>query len=530
MISLAIFLDKVISIGDKPTDSATEVQKHHFMIYMGLIMSFGGLVWGIISYLFGYYFAGSIAFSYSLLVTPINFFVFGKTKNFITARFVQVLFSLLLPFLFQCCLGGFLSSGATMLWAILAVIGSLAFFDTQSSRVWIGLFVLLTIASYFAEPYLTDFKVNTSDNIRLLFLAINILIISSAIYGLVVFFINIRDKANDELALRHRELQQSQAQLIQSEKLAALGQLIAGVAHEVNTPLGAIQASIGIIRDAIKSSINSFPEVLENLSPENKVLFFELLDDAFNSQRIESSREERRIKREIRQYLEIHDIEDADDMADVLVDIGIREVKPKYMPLLLDSSAAQSLDLIYNQTEQCKNSDNIKLAVERASKIVFALKNYSRFDNSGEKIESDLAYNVETILTLYHNQIKRGVTINRNFESMPMIACFPDELNQVWTNLIHNSLQAMDNQGTIDIDIKKVDNDAVLSFTDSGKGIPPEVKERIFEPFFTTKPAGEGSGLGLDIVRKIVEKHKGEISVESKPGRTTFTIKLPYAN
>lgn len=530
MISLAIQLDKLISVGDRPSDNATEVQKHHFMIYMGLVMSFGGLVWGMISYVFGYYFAGSIALSYSLIVTPINFYVFGKTKNFTVARFVQVFFSLLLPFLFQCCLGGFTASGATMLWAILAVIGSLAFYDTRSSSIWIGLFVILTIASYISEPYLADFRIDVSHQMQLFFLSLNILIISSAIYGLVVYFINIRDKANDELALRHKELQQSQSQLIQSEKLAALGQLIAGVAHEVNTPLGAIQASIGIIRDAIKSSINSFPDVLENLSPANKVLFFELLDDAFNSKKIESSREERRIKREIRQYLEIHDIDEADEIADVLVDVGIQEVKPKYLPLLKDKNCAKTLDLIYNQTEQCKNSDNIQLAVDRASKIVFALKNYSRFDNSGEKIESDLAHNVETILTLYHNQIKQGVTVNKNFESMPMISCFPDELNQVWTNLIHNSLQAMNNHGTIDIDIRKENENAVLAFTDSGKGIPPDVKDRIFEPFFTTKPAGEGSGLGLDIVRKIVEKHKGEISVESEPGKTTFTIKLPYAN
>lgn len=530
MISLAILLDKLIAIGDKPTDSATDVQQHHFMIYMGLVMSFGGIVWGGITFFFGYYFAGMIAFSYSFLVTPLNFLAYSRSKDFKAARFIQVLFSLLLPFVFQCCLGGFMASGATMLWAILAVIGSLAFFETGASRIWIGLFVLLTVGSYFAEPYLYDFRIHTTPQVQLLFLALNILIISSAIYGLVVYFINIRDRANDELGKRHKELQQSQAQLIQSEKLAALGQLIAGVAHEVNTPLGAIQASIGIIRDAIKSSVNSFPEVLENLSSENKVLFFDLLQDAFNTKKIESSREERRIKREMRSDLEDNGIDNADDIADVLVDIGIQQVDPKYYPLLKDAHVEQNLNLIYNQTEQCKNSDNIKLAVERASKIVFALKNYSRFDNSGEKIDSDLAHNVETILTLYHNQIKRGVTINRHFESIPMIACFPDELNQVWTNLIHNSLQAMDNQGTIDIEIKKIDNDAVLSFTDSGKGIPPEVKDRIFEPFFTTKPAGEGSGLGLDIVRKIIEKHKGEISVESEPGRTTFTIKLPYAN
>jgi signal transduction histidine kinase len=97
----------------------------------------------------------------------------------------------------------------------------------------------------------------------------------------------------------------------------------------------------------------------------------------------------------------------------------------------------------------------------------------------------------------------------------------------VWTNLIHNALQAMDNKGTLTIEIQQQDNQAKISITDSGKGIPPEIQAKIFQPFFTTKPAGEGSGLGLDIVKKIIDKHQGQINVASIPGQTTFTILLP---
>jgi signal transduction histidine kinase len=140
----------------------------------------------------------------------------------------------------------------------------------------------------------------------------------------------------------------------------------------------------------------------------------------------------------------------------------------------------------------------------------------------------NITQGIETVLTLYQNQIKQGVEVVRNYQAqLPAVQCYPDELNQVWTNLIHNALQAMDNQGTLTIDAVQKDTSVLVKITDSGKGIPPEILPNIFEPFFTTKPAGEGSGLGLDIVKKIIEKHQGKIDVESVPGQTAFTVSLP---
>lgn len=521
-------LKKILAIANQPGDSEAQIQKHEFMIYMGLVMGMGGLTWGTIATFFGYPIPGIIPYAYSVL-TVVNFYLLYQTKDFKSASFVQVFISLLLPFLFQWSLGGFISSGGMMLWAILSVIGSLSFYDTRSSRIWISLFILFTILSWLIDPYLVEFKVDAPDSVHVMFFVINILIISTAIYFLVVFFINIRDKANDQLERQHNELQQSQSQLIQSEKLAALGQLIAGVAHEVNTPLGAIQASIGTIRSAIKSSVKGFPEVLGALTPEEKNVFFMMLEDAFNSTSNISSADQRKYRRTLAQELEDNGVgEISDDIADLLVDIGIYSFKPEYLTLLKSVNSGVALDLIYNQTEQCKNSDNIQMAVERASKIVFALKNYSRFDHSGEKVESDVESGIETILTLYHNMIKKGIEVERNFETVRMISCYPDELNQVWTNLIHNAIQAMENNGTLTLGIRENNNGVEVTIKDSGKGIPEDVLPRIFEPFFTTKPAGEGSGLGLDIVRKIVEKHGGTISVKSHPGATKFTVTLPY--
>lgn len=520
-------LKKLTVIGDLPSDSDREKEKHQFMIYMGLIMTCGGIMWGAITLGFGYFMAGSIPLGYGVM-TAINFSLFAKTKNFIHARFVQVLISLLLPFLFQWSLGGFFSSGSMMLWSVLAILGSLAFYEVKASRIWIVLFVVLTIFSWYLDPFLLPFQIDAPAHVSQMFLVLNIVVISIGIYFLVVFFITIRDRAHVILASQHTQLVQSQAQLLQSEKMAALGQLIAGVAHEVNTPLGAIRASVEIIEDASGLFTKAYPGVMDALSPEKKVLFFELLEDTLKPRQPLSTKEERALRKEFHWKLEAEGLDDADEIADVLTDIGITEIATEHLPLLQDENVRNILELIYNQTEQFKNSRNIKVAVEKASKIVFALKSYARFDTSGDKVEVSLNDNIETVLTLYQNQIKKGIELKRNFEDIPPINCFPDELNQVWTNIIYNGIQAMNNRGTLEIELAKERNSAVVKITDSGTGIPEEIKEKIFDPFFTTKPAGEGSGLGLDIVKNIIEKHHGEILVDSEQGRTTFTIKLPY--
>jgi signal transduction histidine kinase len=174
-----------------------------------------------------------------------------------------------------------------------------------------------------------------------------------------------------------------------------------------------------------------------------------------------------------------------------------------------------------------RGTQTIETATDRASKVVFALKTYARYDQLGKMMAASLTDGLETVLTLYQNQLKQGVEVIRNYDDLPPILCYPDELNQVWTNLIHNALQAMANHGTLTVEVMRLGEQAQINITDTGIGIPPEIQAKIFDPFFTTKPPGEGSGLGLDIVKKIIAKHSGQIAVESEPGRTTFMVLLP---
>jgi signal transduction histidine kinase len=338
---------------------------------------------------------------------------------------------------------------------------------------------------------------------------------------------SLQDK-NEELSNTVQQLKATQEELIQSEKMAALGQLVAGVAHEVNTPLGAINSSARNIENFWNNSLEQLPVFFQELSPEHQLDFFALLQKSSQQAIILSTREQRQIKKKLTEQITSYGIGNEVAIANMLINLGVYEELEKFLPLLAELDRKNILKIAYQFTSLQTSIQTIITAVERAAKVVFALKTYARYNQTGEKIEANILEGIETILTLYQNQTKQGVEVIRNFEpSLPTLMCYPDELNQVWTNLIHNALQAMENVGTLTLDVRQQANKIRIGITDSGKGIPPETLPKIFQPFFTTKPSGEGSGLGLDIVKKIIEKHQGQIEVESVPGETTFIVFLP---
>ena len=344
-----------------------------------------------------------------------------------------------------------------------------------------------------------------------------------AIIGIVGITRDITERKKAEAEVRKAELQ-----MVESEKMALLGQLIAGVAHEINTPLGAIGAAVGNISSTLDGILPGLPAFFRSLPEEFQDLFLKLIQQSIAPPVPLSAKEERTYRNALKAELAAKEVPGADRIAETFVMMGICGSIDPYLSMLSHPQGGACLEMAYKLSGLGRSATIITTAADRAGKIVYALKNYAHFDRTGEGSMANVAEGIETVLTLYHNQLKRGVVVTREYDEIPNIFCRPDELNQVWTNLIHNAIHAMDSKGDMTIAVSPHGDGVKVSVSDSGTGVPPELREKIFEPFFTTKVAGEGSGLGLHIVRQIVESHGGTIHLGgSAAGGAVFEVILP---
>lgn len=318
----------------------------------------------------------------------------------------------------------------------------------------------------------------------------------------------------------------------QRDRLAGLGKLSAGLAHELNNPASAAKRATSQLRGMLKQIKQASHELgARELTPLQKSEI-EKLEATLIQQEgpppdaLTISILEERIDSLLRSH-------GLDELWQLAADLARKNASPEVLESLfatLDADTARAaLVRIAASLEIASLLNEIENSTSRISDLVRAIKEYTYMDQASIQ-NVDIVKSLENTLTILNHKLKHGVVVERDYQRIPlMVDSFGSELNQVWTNIIDNAIDAMGGKGELRIRTFREDGHVVVEIADNGPGISPDIQQHIFEPFFTTKRMGEGTGLGLDTVQRIVKKHRGNIQVDSKPGDTRFQVWLPLA-
>jgi signal transduction histidine kinase len=354
---------------------------------------------------------------------------------------------------------------------------------------------------------------------------------------------------NYELSEALEDLRETQAQLVLSERMAGLGLLVAGVAHEINSPTAAIRGSIEGLSSALARVARHGAELAARSAPASVTDLLETLAPELAERPLPTGLASRKTAREIAAALDAltgTPLDQPHALAAELADLGATPADALRVIDAIDGCRELARRVVAALTDHVylhRTASTVRHAIASIQRIVGALKSYSHLDQQAVRTEADVHEGLETTLALLHYAL-RDIVVERRFGSLPRVPVYIDELNQVWTNLIQNARQALTSRsasdGKITIATGVEGSWIVVRVTDNGTGVPAAMLPRIFEPFFTTKPKGEGTGLGLGIARQIVHKHGGTIRCESEPGAripgepggtgpgwTMFEVRLP---
>ncbi|PJZ51929.1 ATP-binding protein [Leptospira adleri] len=324
-------------------------------------------------------------------------------------------------------------------------------------------------------------------------------------------------------------LRKAQNQLLHSVRMATLGQLSAGISHELNNPLGAIKASNQTLLASVpkmRSMLPAVHSILSSATPEERMLYIQFIETCRNGDAGIAGLEIRKRRKNISKILQEWGIPKPEALADTIADMGVESINEAFRPLFQMPNRETLLEYVYLEEIYFRNSDTIQVSVDRASKILFELRSYSEVGGETSYKKVHLKETLDTVFTVYQHYIRKGVELVADIGEVPPVLCVKEEIVQIWTHIVYNALQAMQFKGKLSVRLFQNGKEAVVEIEDDGPGIPEEIGDRIFEPFFTTKGAGEGSGLGLDLVRKLLLKNEGRIEWSSVPGRTLFRVFL----
>lgn len=317
-----------------------------------------------------------------------------------------------------------------------------------------------------------------------------------------------------------------QSEIVEREKLATLGMLIAGIAHEINSPLGAIKASNEYLH---KIFTESFLNAIQYISPDVIQAGLSLFAMRNVDSIATTTRDIRKFQKDALNYLEHYfpDTENKSFYANVIIELGLQSDIAKLSEFIIHKQSKEVFLFAQYLIHIFKAVSTVGLAVNRAGSVVKALNTFSHGNIDQELSHFKLHDSFNSVITLLWNKIKYSAYVENNIPQELMISGSADELSQVWTNIINNALQAADNKCKIWIDYTEENEMHRICISNDGPAIPSEIVPKIFDAFFSTKKRGEGTGLGLNIVKKIIEKHQGKIECHSDEKKTRFLIFLP---
>ena len=451
---LRVLFDRLADIGTLATDTEREKLRKRFLVYVALMMMGGGFLWASICLYYRLFLPATVPLSY-IVLSAANLRYFSVSRRFGAVRSFQLLISLVLPYVFQWSLGGFIPSGSVMLWAMTAILGALTFQEIRITLRWYLAYIALTVLTGVIDGSVVRYASPGASSPEASLFVINIIGVSIIVFGLMVYFVRSNDLAYEELELLHSELIESQAQLVHAEKMASIGSLTAGIMHEINTPIGVINSNT----DISSRCVDSIEKAIESC---------ETIDDVKHNSRLE-----------------------------------------------------QLLTVIRTSARTTTESS------DRITKLVNSLRNVARLDEAALQ-KTDLHQGIDSVLDLLSHSIEGRIDVLKEYGDIPQVACHPGELNQVFMTVLKNAVEAIDGQGRVTIRSFVRGSSVHVEIEDSGAGMAPEQLQRIFDPRFKQKGSRVSTGWGLFTAYKVMEKHEGQLKIESQVGEGTFvTVVLP---
>lgn len=526
----------IVSLGVTGDCDEDEATTRRVFTGASLLVGVVAPLWGAMFIGFGELGPGLIPSIYSV-ITLVSFVVLWRFGGWHWFRVSQTVLIFVLPIALMLSLGGYVLGSAVIIWALIAPLGALWGGRSREAAFWVAAFFFSATLSGVLDPYLRDSN-DLPGSLRIVLFVMNITFVTGVVFLLLDFFVRQKDTLIHVMR-RNRELEsaylEQELSMRQSDKLATLGKLSAGLAHELNNPTAAAQQATQqltslLLDDAqLEAAIAGLDlleverEALDVYTDRigNRVHKPEFLDPVDRSDR----------EHEVQEYLEDVGVDDPWEIAASVVSLGLQrsDLQALAMNLRPDRFVA-AVTMLATHYKRQSLLGSLDESTARIIEMVKALKSYTYLDQAPRQL-IDIHEGLDSTLVMFQSRLKTGVEVSRSYaDDVPQIEAYGGELNQVWTNVLENAIDAVGGHGVIEVKTRRAGDRVVIEVTDNGSGVPAEIAGHIFDPFVTTKAPGEGTGLGLNISHNIVtQKHGGKITLASEPGATTFTVSLPIA-